>query len=130
MAGATTGNVRLVLGLEGLFVFVTALLAYNKFGEGWKVFSYWILMPDISFFGYIWGKKVGAVAYNAAHSYIGALACLTAGLAFSNDDMICASIIWCAHIGFDRLLGYGLKYSEGFSFTHLGRIGRLRSQEP
>jgi hypothetical protein len=29
-----------------------------------------------------------------------------------------------AHIGIDRALGYGLKYSTGFGFTHLGRIGK------
>ena len=33
-------------------------------------------------------------------------------------------MIWCAHIGFDRALGYGLKSAAGFEFTHLGRIGR------
>jgi hypothetical protein len=32
-------------------------------------------------------------------------------------------MIWLAHIGIDRALGYGLKYSSGFPFTHLGRIG-------
>lgn len=35
-----------------------------------------------------------------------------------------AGIIWTAHIGFDRMMGYGLKYSAGFGFTHLGVIGR------
>ena len=34
------------------------------------------------------------------------------------------ALIWSAHIGFDRALGYGLKYDTGFSFTHLGRIGK------
>jgi hypothetical protein len=38
--------------------------------------------------------------------------------------VLAAALIWLAHIGFDRALGYGLKYSAGFSFTHLGRIGR------
>jgi hypothetical protein len=35
------------------------------------------------------------------------------------------AMIWLAHIGFDRALGYGLKYASGFGFTHLGRIGKL-----
>ena len=35
-------------------------------------------------------------------------------------------MIWLAHIGIDRALGYGLKYSTGFGFTHLGRIGKER----
>jgi hypothetical protein len=33
-------------------------------------------------------------------------------------------MIWLAHIGFDRALGYGLKYVAGFASTHLGRIGK------
>ena len=32
--------------------------------------------------------------------------------------------LWLAHIGIDRALGYGLKYATGFSYTHLGRIGK------
>ena len=35
------------------------------------------------------------------------------------------AMIWLAHIGFDRALGYGLKYERGFGFTHMGRIGKL-----
>jgi len=34
-----------------------------------------------------------------------------------------------AHIGFDRALGYGLKYSKGFGYTHLGRIGNAKKDE-
>jgi hypothetical protein len=33
-------------------------------------------------------------------------------------------LIWTAHIGMDRALGYGLKYQNGFEFTHLGRLKR------
>ena len=129
MSGASTGTVRLVLRLEGLCVFIAALIAYDKFGDGWKLFALCFLAPDISFIGYVWGKKSGAISYNTAHSYIGAVACLAAGLAFSQSVMLCISMIWCAHLGFDRALGYGLKYSEGFGFTHLGRIGRIRASE-
>lgn len=46
---------------------------------------------------------------------------------FANFSPLILSIamIWLAHIGFDRALGYGLKYASGFGFTHLGRIGKL-----
>jgi hypothetical protein len=33
------------------------------------------------------------------------------------------AIIWAAHIGFDRVLGYGLKYPTAFADTHLSQIG-------
>ncbi|WP_374546522.1 DUF4260 family protein [Rhodoblastus sp.] len=29
-------------------------------------------------------------------------------------------MVWTAHIGLDRLLGFGLKHPAGFAFTHLG----------
>lgn len=125
MSGATVGAVRLVLRLEGLAVLIAAAVAYSRFGLGWGTFALYFLAPDVSFLGYLAGPRIGAVSYNAAHSYIGAVACLVAGLVLSAPALLCAGIIWCAHIGFDRALGYGLKYSEGFGFTHLGRIGRF-----
>lgn len=130
MSGATKGSVRLVLRLEGLCVLIAASMTYSKFGSGWGTFALFFLAPDLSFLGYLAGPKVGAITYNAAHSYIGAVACLAASLVFPAPPLLAVGIIWCAHIGFDRALGYGLKYSEGFGFTHLGRIGRLSAVTP
>ena len=130
MSGATIGAVRLVLRFEGVCVLIAASMAYSKFGLGSGTFALFFLTPDISFLGYLAGSKVGAVSYNLAHSYIGALACLVAGFVLPAPTILCAGIIWCAHIGFDRALGYGLKYSEGFGFTHLGRIGRFSGVTP
>lgn len=124
MSGGTTGAVRWVLRLEGLAVLIAALLAYSRFGSGWDAFALFFLVPDISFFGYLAGSRVGAVSYNMAHAYIGAIACLVTGFFFTVPILSSAGMIWCAHIGFDRALGYGLKYSAGFRLTHLGSIGR------
>ena len=124
MSGETTGAVRWVLRLEGLCVLVAALLFYSRLDWGWGTFTLFFLTPDISFLGYIAGARVGALAYNTAHSYIGAIACMVVGFLLPNPVLSCAAVIWCAHIGFDRALGYGLKYQEGFGFTHLGLIGR------
>jgi hypothetical protein len=124
MSGATTGAVRVVLRLEGLGVLIAALITYSKFGLGWKIFALFFLTPDVSFLGYVAGSKIGAISYNLAHSYGGALCCLIVGLLLSAPVILCAALIWCAHIGFDRALSYGLKYSAGFGFTHLGRIGK------
>ena len=125
MSGAATGGVRLVLRLEGLCVLIAASVAYSKFGLGWGTFALFFLTPDLSFLGYLGGPKIGAVSYNLAHSYVGAGACLVASLVLPAPTLLAAGIIWFAHIGFDRALGYGLKYSAGFGFTHLGRIGRF-----
>ena len=53
-----------------------------------------------------------------------------AGFLFPSPILRCAGLIWCAHIGFDRALGYGLKYAEGFGFTHLRRVGRTPAAPP
>jgi hypothetical protein len=95
------------------------------FGAGWSVFFACFLLPDLSFLGYFAGPRIGALAYNTAHSYIGAVACLVGALAWPSQVAPAVALIWLAHIGFDRALGYGLKYSSGFGFTHLGPIGRL-----
>jgi len=124
MAGETTGAVRWILRLEGLFVLVAASFFYPKLGFGWGTFALFFFTPDISFLGYLAGPRVGALTYNTAHSYIGAISCLAAGFFLPSPELSCAGVIWLTHIGFDRALGYGLKYSTGFGFTHLGLIGQ------
>lgn len=122
-SGATTGTVRSVLRLEGLCLLVASVACYAKFGAGWGLFAACFLIPDVSFLGYLAGPRWGAIAYNAAHSTIGAIGCLCMGVLMPPSPLLTVGLIWCAHIGFDRALGYGLKYSQGFTWTHLGRIG-------
>lgn len=126
MANFVSGGVRTVLRVEGLFVLVLSLMTYAKFGAGWGVFALFFLAPDLSFLGYLAGPRAGAMLYNLAHSQIGALTTLAAGIFLTAPVAVTAGLIWVAHIGFDRALGYGLKYSAGFGFTHLGLIRRAR----
>lgn len=130
MSGETTGAVKWILRFEGLTVLMAAMLFYSKQGGGWDTFAMFFFMPDISFMGYLAGPRTGAITYNAAHSYIGAVASLMAGFLLPSPTFLHVGIIWCAHIGFDRALGYGLKYSSGFGFTHLGLIGRFSKLSP
>lgn len=125
MSGETTGAVRLILRLEGLCIFAAALLAYSKLGFSWETFALFFLAPDIALIGYLTGPRIGAISYNAAHSYICAIACLVAGYFLPASMLSTAGVVWCAHIGFDRALGFGLKYTAGFGCTHLGLIGRI-----
>ncbi len=123
-AGSVGGGVRAMLRLEGLAVLALAVAAYAQFGAGWGWFALLFLLPDLSFAAYLAGPRWGAAAYNAAHSYVGALALLAAGVLAAMPGLLAVGLVWCAHIGFDRALGYGLKYSGGFRLTHLGRIGQ------
>ena len=123
-AGIVTGGVRILLRLEGLTLFAGMLLLYWIWGGSWWVFVILFLAPDLSFIAYLADPKIGAVVYNAAHSYMAPVALLTAGFAAGEPLVLSIAMIWLAHIGIDRALGYGLKYQTGFGVTHLGRIGK------
>jgi uncharacterized protein DUF4260 len=123
MPGATIGAVRALLRLEGLVVLAASVAAYARFGAGWGLFAACFLLPDLSFLGYLAGPRVGASAYNAAHSSVGGIGLIAIGALFAAPAFVTAGLVWTAHVGFDRALGYGLKYGRGFGFTHLGPIG-------
>jgi len=124
-AGAVTGGVRILLRLEGLGLLALCVLLYANAGLSWTAFAIMFLAPDLSFAGYLAGPRVGAVVYNLAHDTLGPLLLVILGYIFAAHTYVLAvALIWLAHIGLDRALGYGLKYQAGFGFTHLGRIGR------
>ncbi len=125
--GAVTGGVRALLRLEGLALLSAMLLLYWVREGSWWLFALLFLAPDLSFLAYLAGPKAGAAVYNAAHSTLAPVALMAGGFALASPLSFSIATIWLAHIGFDRALGYGLKYSAGFSFTHLGRIGRADS---
>lgn len=118
------GAVKLILQIEGLCVLFLSILAYGKLGIGWKFFFLLFLVPDVSMIVYLLNSKRGHLIYNVAHSYSFPLLLLGTGIYFNAPAWLATGLIWTAHIGFDRMLGYGLKYSSGFRFTHLGVIGR------
>lgn len=117
-------GVRGVLRLEGLCVFLVTLYVYHGLDAGWGRFVLCFFVPDISLLAYLAGPRTGAFFYNAAHSYVGPAMVLGAAMLLPSSLLLGAGVIWASHIGFDRMLGYGLKYGTGFRHTHLGRIGR------
>ncbi|WP_035676196.1 DUF4260 domain-containing protein [Bradyrhizobium liaoningense] len=125
--GAATGGVNILLRLEGLTLFAGMVTLYWAWEGSWLVFAVLFFAPDLSFLGYLADAKFGAMVYDAAHSYMAPVALLTLGFGLASPLTLSIALIWLAHIGIDRALGYGLKYSAGFSFTHLGRIGRQKA---
>jgi hypothetical protein len=121
--GTVTEGLRTLLRLEGLTLFTGVTLLYAIWGGSWWVYAILFLAPDLSFAGYLAGPKAGAILYNAAHSYLAPMALMTSGFGLDSPLVLSIAMIWLAHIGIDRALGYGLKYFAGFGFTHLGRIG-------
>jgi hypothetical protein len=110
------------LHIEGLVVLVAACVAYNSLGASWGKFALLFLVPDVSIIGYLGGRAVGARVYNAVHSYLGPALLWAVAYWSHQAALIPMGLIWAAHIGFDRLLGYGLKFPTGFKDTHLNRV--------
>ena len=128
LTGFVEGNIRTVLRLEGLLLFLTSIYAYHiTAASGW-MFAFLFLAPDLAFLAIVFGPKASSISYNLAHSTTVPLAGLIAAHAFNVSSAIPILLIWLAHIGFDRLVGYGLKYATSFNHTHLGLIGKARRQ--
>jgi hypothetical protein len=113
---------RPLLHLEGLLVLVGAILAYRHLGGSWVMFAALFLAPDLFMLGYLAGTKTGAWVYNIGHTYVTAAIVALIGYLTHAPSLTLVCVIWAAHIGFDRLLGYGLKYEIAFKDTHLGKV--------
>lgn len=111
--------------LEGFATLVLGVVAYAWLGQSWWVFALLFLAPDLTMLGYLRSPRLGALTYNLGHTYAAPAVLALAGLALGPLAFGLAAI-WTAHIGFDRLLGYGLKLEAGFEQTHLGPIGKAR----
>ena len=88
----------------------------------WSWFALLFLAPDIFLVGYAANLKVGARLYNVGHTYVVPLLLLGILKATGGGQWDWLAVIWLAHIGFDRLAGYGLKYETAFKETHLQRV--------
>jgi hypothetical protein len=111
-----------LLRVEGVALLVLSVLLYRVNGGGWLMFGVLLLAPDLSMLGYLAGPQVGAAIYNTFHTYampavVGAL-----GIIFASPLTVAVALIWFAHIGMDRTVGYGLKYPSSFKDTHLERL--------
>ena len=113
----------LFLRSEGAVLLGLAVFLYARSEAGWLLFALLLLAPDISMAGYLRGPRLGAISYNLVHTYLGPAVLAVAGVLADSLTLKAIALVWFAHIGMDRLLGYGLKHSTGFKDTHLGRIG-------
>ena len=125
--GFATNTPKMILRLEGGAVLAASVAGYAALGGGWGMFALLFLAPDLSMLGYLGGPRLGAAAYNFGHSYLSPAILAACGVGLTQPQLLPLALIWCAHIGFDRLLGYGLKYADAFGHTHLGLTGKTRA---
>jgi hypothetical protein len=113
-----------LLRIEGLAVAAVSAVIYARTGASWWLFAALWLAPDLSMLGYLASPCRGARLYNAFHTYTLPVVLGLAAWFLHARGLVPFALIWINHIGVDRLLGYGLKYSNGFGWTHLGIKGK------
>lgn len=114
-------NPKPVLRLEGLALFGAATVAYFLLGAPLWLFVVLVLAPDLSMLGYLGGPKAGSRLYNLFHTYVMPITVGAIGFVVGAPSLVWIALIWTAHIGIDRAIGYGLKHPSGFKDTHLSR---------
>jgi hypothetical protein len=107
------------LRLEGLTLFAVSIVVYGRLDFAWWPFALFLLAPDLSALGYLGGPRPGAFAYNTVHALVLPVLLLTGAWVAGSALGIQVALIWLAHIGMDRTVGYGLKYPDAFKHTHL-----------
>lgn len=120
--------VKIILKIENFLVFVAALYYYFSINDysffeirNWMIFLLILFAIDLSMIGYLFNKKIGAIIYNLGHSYIFAFLIILYGMIYS-IQITSLGLIFYAHIGMDRFLGFGLKYPSGFKDTHIQKV--------
>ena len=115
---------RNLLRIEELALFLLALYLFTLLEFAWWWFPVLFLAPDLGMLGYVAGPRVGAWTYNVVHHKGVAVGVYVAGALLVVPVLQLAGVVMLGHSSLDRVFGYGLKYADAFSHTHLGRIGR------
>jgi hypothetical protein len=111
-----------LLHIEGAAVLISACVLYRQSQAAWLWFGLLFFAPDLSMLGYFAGKKLGSALYNLVHTYTAPILALSTLWFSGRTSHSWVILIWLAHVGFDRMLGYGLKYETAFKDTHLQRV--------
>ncbi|MFC0185301.1 protein of unknown function [Pseudarcicella hirudinis] len=113
-----------ILQLEETAQFALGIFIFSQLNFSWWYFPVFLLVPDLSMSGYLLNPKLGAWAYNFFHHKGLGILIGILGYLLKNEALILAGVILFSHSAFDRIMGYGLKFEDSFTHTHLGMIGK------
>lgn len=120
--GIVSGIPAKFLKGEAIALFAFSIWLFAMQGIDWWWYPVLLFIPDVFMLGYLANTFLGAVIYNIGHSVIPGLVLCTVGAIITSPWLIALGAIWLGHVGFDRALGYGLKYHDSFKHTHLSDL--------
>ena len=112
--------------IESVAIAVLVVVAFVQLGFAWWWLIAIFLVWDLSMVGYLVSPRVGAISYNVGHSHLGPAVLLALTWVAGSDARgpVFVALTWAFHIAMDRFLGYGLKFTDRFTHTHLGEVGK------
>lgn len=117
-------SLKTLLIFEELMLFIGSVLLFQLT----TTYSFWLFallffLPDVSFAAYLINTTIGSMIYNILHHKGLMITIAFIGYFLEIEWLLAVGIIFLGHAAFDRIFGYGLKFSDDFKHTHLGRIG-------
>lgn len=112
-----------LLRAEGAVLLALSVMLHALGETSWTLFLLLVLIPDLSMLGYLKDSRVKALSYNLGHTHPLPAVLVAFGVLAGSLLYVSLGLIWFAHIGFDRMIGFGLKYPTESRDTHLGWIG-------
>ena len=113
-----------LLKLEELFMFGLSIFLFTRLDFAWWWYPVLLFTPDLSMLGYLISPRMGALTYNFVHVKALGIGLFIIGAILVSQPLQLAGLILFGHTSLDRVLGYGMKYPDAFSHTHLGPIGK------
>lgn len=113
---------RNLLKLEYCALFILSIVLFAQTEYSWWIYLVLFFVPDIGMIGYLFNTRIGAFTYNILHHLGSAVIMIVLGVLLTSPICMLAGIILLGHSAFDRLVGYGLKYPDSFTHTHLSNL--------
>ncbi|MEX0722113.1 MAG: DUF4260 domain-containing protein [Balneolaceae bacterium] len=115
---------KTLLLLEEAITFIASVILFALLTSySWWMYALLFFLPDVSFAGYLISPKTGAWFYNILHHKGIMIVLILVGYFSGIPLLLAVGIVFLGHAAFDRIFGYGLKFTDSFHHTHLGRIG-------
>lgn len=124
---ATT--MKTLIKLEELAQFALGIFLFSQLPYQWWLFPALLFAPDIGMLSYVFSNKLGAFTYNLFHHKGIGIAFIILGMLYFGNVFTLIGVILFSHSAMDRIIGYGLKYSDSFHHTHLGMIGNEETKK-
>ena len=111
-----------LLKFEYITMVALSMFLFSFLSYAWWWYVILFFVPDVGMLGYMIDIRAGAWTYNLFHSLASGIVVYIVGAYLHVPFIELTGVILIGHTGFDRLLGYGLKFQDSFKHTHLGNL--------